>query len=77
MLTMTVDKFKSAALKLFVEVSQKKESIIITQHGKPLAKIIPFGDLPPKNIPGKLASTLLFEKDIISPVAENEWESCK
>jgi antitoxin (DNA-binding transcriptional repressor) of toxin-antitoxin stability system len=42
--------------------------IVITKRGKPLAQITPYRTscITPK--PGRLSDTLVFEKDVISPV---------
>ena len=77
MQTMAMSKFKTYALKIITEVSQTQESVIITKSGKAIAKIIPLTNFEKKNIPGKLANTLIFEKDIISPLGEEQWEACK
>jgi prevent-host-death family protein len=79
MQTMAISKFKTQALKLITEVAQSQESIIITKQGKAIAKIVPFAraDNGNKNQPGKLANTLIFENDIISPLGEELWEACQ
>ena len=79
MKTMAITKFKTQAFKLIDEVAQSQKSIIITKQGKAIAKIVPFteSDNGNKNQPGKLASTLIFEKDIISPLGEELWEACQ
>jgi prevent-host-death family protein len=79
MKTMAISKFKTQALKLIAEVAQSQKSIVITKQGKAIAKLVPFteADNGNKNQPGKLANTLIFEKDIISPLGEDQWEACQ
>jgi predicted RNase H-like HicB family nuclease len=38
---------------------------------------IPFAGSPKDHRPGKLAHTLVFEKDIVSPLGEEDWEACR
>ena len=77
MKSMAISAFKAHALQVIDSVAKQHTSIVITKHGKPLAKVIPFraSDKGPK--PGKLSSTLLFEKDIVSPLGEDMWEATK
>ncbi len=77
MKTMAITKFKAYALKIIDQVSKSNESIVITKRGKPLAELIPFKKPDQKNTPGKLANTLVFEKDIIAPPGNDMWEACK
>jgi len=77
MKTMAISQFKTYALKIIDQVAKSKESIIITKRGKPLAQVIPFIDTNKQNKPGKLSHTLVFEKDIVSPLGEKMWDSCK
>ena len=77
MKTRGISKFKSHALKILDQISKTQEIIVITKRGKPLAQISPYrnSDIYPK--PGKLSDTLVFEKDIISPLGEEMWDACK
>ena len=77
MKTMAISQFKAQALKILDHVSKSHEIIIITKRGKPLAKIVPYVNSDLKPQPGKLADTLIFEKDIVSPLGENMWNVCK
>ena len=77
MKTMAISQFKAYALKILDQVANSKESIVITKRGKPLAEVVPFRDPSKKPEPGKLADTLVFEKDLVSPLGENMWDSCK
>jgi prevent-host-death family protein len=77
MKTMAISEFKAHALKVIDQVAKNREKIIITKRGKPVAQVVPFVKDEKKNRPGKLASTLVFEKDIISPLGEKIWDSCK
>jgi len=75
--TMGISQFKAHALKVLGQIAKSQVGIIVTKRGKPLARVIPYrsSDVNPK--PGKLAEYLVFEKDILSPLGEDMWDSCK
>ena len=75
--TVAISQFKAHAEKILDQVSKTQENIIITRRGKPLARIIPFRDINTNPTPGKLADTLVFEKDIVSPLGEDMWDVCQ
>ncbi len=76
MKTMAISEFKTHALKLIDQVSQNHETIIVTKRGKPLARLLPYEETPDTIEPGRLAETLVFENDIITPLGEDLWEAC-
>lgn len=66
--------FKAKCLKLLNDVAETRESLVITKHGKALAKLVP---MPPENeLFGALAGSVLKEDDIIAPL-DNHWEACR
>jgi prevent-host-death family protein len=68
MKNMGISNFKSHALKVIDQVATTHEIIVITKRGKPLTQITPYKGSVSKHKPGKLAGTLVFEKDIVSPL---------
>lgn len=74
---MGISQFKSHAAKILIRLAKTQENIIITKRGKPLARIIPYHDADMTPRPGKLANTLIFEEDIISPLGKEMWDACK
>jgi prevent-host-death family protein len=75
MKTMAITDFKMHALRVLGEVAETREPVIVTKRGKPLAEIIPVAEKKPS--PGKLAETLVFEDDIVSPLGEEIWNACR
>ena len=75
--TVAISEFKAHAVKILDQVARTQENVIITRRGKPLARIIPFRNFNTKPTPGKLADTLVFEKDIVSPLGEEMWDVCQ
>jgi prevent-host-death family protein len=64
--------FKAKCLKLLDTVAETRQPLIITKHGKAVAKLVP---MPQEtDLFGTLAGSVLREGDIISPL-ENEWEA--
>ena len=60
--------FKAKCLGLIDLVSEQKKEIIITKHGEPLAKLVPFEEQMP-NLHGFLKGSLKIKGDIVhSPV---------
>ncbi len=75
MKTLAISDFKAHALRVIGQVAKTRESVVITKRGKPLAEVVPYSPKPP--VPGKLAETLVFEKDIVSPLGEEIWNACR
>ncbi len=75
MKTMKITDFKSHALQVLSQVAERKEAVLVTKHGKPLAEVVPYTETKP--VAGKLAETLVFEKDIVSPLNDRTWNACK
>ncbi len=67
-------KFKAECLKLMDMVNQTKEDIIVTKHGKPVAKLVPFQNNEVLPAFGFLKGTISKQGDIISPIDE-QWEA--
>lgn len=72
--SLSISKFKATCLSVLNDVNKQKKRIIITKRGKPIAEVIPF-DHSEKDIP--LKDAVAFIGDIISPVAQKDWEALK
>jgi prevent-host-death family protein len=77
MKTMAISQFKTHSLKVLGQVARTKETVVVTKRGKPLVEVIPFRHSDELPTPGKLADTLLFEEDIVSPLGESVWSACQ
>jgi prevent-host-death family protein len=69
-------KFKPHALQFFRKVEQTGNEIIITDHGKPVLKIIPFSEEPSEGLKALRNSVIKYE-DPTTPVGVEDWESLK
>lgn len=74
--TISVSEFKSKALGIFDRITKEQKEIIITKRGQPIAKVIPYSH-PDYSKPNRLQGYLINETDIVSPLGEDDWESCK
>jgi prevent-host-death family protein len=67
--------FKAKCLKLMDEVNEHHTEVIITKHGKPVAKLIPFKDATKVSGPfGYLKDTVTEITDITKPIDE-KWNA--
>lgn len=66
--------FKAKCLQLLDAVAEKRGTLVITKHGKPVAKLVPVA--PEQRIFGALKGSVVEERDIVSPV-DADWESAK
>ena len=77
MKTIGISEFKAHALKILDSIAKSHESLIVTRRGKPLVQINSCTSEDTDAQPGKLAHTLVFEKGIIAPLDEGDWEACQ
>ena len=73
MKTMATSEFKAHCLQVLGRVARTKKPVVVTKRGKPLVEVIPFRHNDESPVPGKLSKTLVFEKDIVSPLGESIW----
>jgi prevent-host-death family protein len=73
MKTVPAAKFKANCLALMDKVQETGEFVVITKHGKPVAKLVP-AERERRNMWGDLAGTVKILGDIESPVT-NGWET--
>ena len=66
-------KFKPKAFEYFRLVEQG-ESIVITDHGRPVAKIVPYSEEHGSAV-GALKGSLIAYQAPMEPVGESDWEA--
>ena len=70
---MAAGAFKVHCLRVMDEVQQKRETIVITKHGKPVVKIVP-ADQDKDEIYGFLKGKGKIIGDVVSPaLTPEEW----
>lgn len=66
--------FKAQCLRLLNEVAERRESLIITKRGKPIAKVVPIE--PEQALFGAMRSSVVEAGDLVSPI-DVEWEAAR
>lgn len=68
--------FKPKSLELFRRVEQTGEELIITDHGRPVLKIVPYSEDPEQWFRGLRNTVIRYDKPF-EPVGADEWEALK
>lgn len=75
--TMPAGVFKASCLAVMDEVQAKCESVIITKHGKPVAKLVPV-DTERDEIFGFMKGKIAITGDVVRPIiSASEWKRLK
>lgn len=73
MKTIAAGKFKAICLSLIDRIAQNHEPVVITKHGKPMVKVVPFDqekDMEQKPLKGAIT----YMGDVVSPI-DDQWEA--
>jgi prevent-host-death family protein len=74
---MAAGSFKTHCLAVMDEVLAKRETVLITKHGKPVAKLVP-ADKNADDIFNFLAGKGVVAGDTVSPaISDEEWGGLK
>lgn len=65
--------FKAKCLKVIDEVQRLRMQVVITKHGKPVAKLVPL-DEQAESFIGSMKGTMEIIGDIVAPLAV-KWEA--
>jgi antitoxin (DNA-binding transcriptional repressor) of toxin-antitoxin stability system len=68
--------FKARALELRGEVESSGESLILTDHGRPVLEVRPYEDKETDPLDTLRHSVVRYERPT-DPIADDEWESAK
>ncbi len=69
--------FKTKCLAIFDEVQAKHEAVIITKHGKPMAKVIPLNS-EASEIYNFMAGKGSIVGDVLTPaLSSKDWGECQ
>ena len=73
MKTMAAGSFKVHCLAVMDEVQSKREAVLITKRGKPVAKLVPI-EKEKDDIFGFMKGKITIHGDIVSPIiSPEEW----
>jgi prevent-host-death family protein len=77
MTTMPASEFKAKCLRIMERVRQRREEVLITKRGVPVAKLVPVKSAKSKkNVFGCMKGTVEIVGDIVSPsLSESEWSA--
>ncbi|OGC16277.1 prevent-host-death protein [candidate division WOR-1 bacterium RIFOXYA2_FULL_37_7] len=73
---MKASDFKAKCLELMDKVHDYHEEIIITKHGKPVARLVSAQAEPKKSIFGFMKDLAKIKGDIIAPI-DTKWDAEK
>ncbi|MDO9081436.1 MAG: type II toxin-antitoxin system Phd/YefM family antitoxin [Desulfuromonadales bacterium] len=68
--------FKPRSLEYFRKIEQSGEELVITDHGRPVLKVIPYVADPEECFRG-LRNTVLQYDNPLEPVGVESWEALK
>ena len=75
MRTIAAGVFKTNCLAIMDEVQKKRESVLITKRGKPVAKLVPAKDEAKDDFFDSWKGKLIIKGDIVGPIIPlDEWE---
>ncbi|MDF1614365.1 type II toxin-antitoxin system Phd/YefM family antitoxin [Desulfurivibrio dismutans] len=74
--TISKSRFKPRALEHFRRIQEDGQELIITDHNKPVLKIIPYREQP-SAVLRELRNTVRCYEQPLEPVGENDWEALK
>lgn len=63
--------FKARCLAVMDEVRRTGTAVVITKHGRPVARLVPVDDEPPTSF-GWMRGTIEFTGDVVGP--EPTWD---
>ena len=69
--TITATQFKAKCLAILDDVAAGGE-VVVTKHGRPVAKLVPVEDDPRRALVGSVRQ-LVSDEELIAPL-EDEWE---
>lgn len=68
--------FKAKALEYFREVESTGKELVITDHGKPVLKVVPYAYDPAEALRALRGSVVRYD-DPLEPVGLEDWESLR
>lgn len=77
MRTIPAARFKARCLRIMDEVKARREPVVITKKGRPVARLVPAEDSP-RDVFGSLAGQLEIAGDITAPViTPSAWKGSR
>ncbi len=76
MVSLSKSKFKARVLHYLRELASTGKPFIITDRGRPIAKVVPYRDNPEELLNG-LRHTVIHYDEPLEPVGVEDWEALK
>lgn len=70
--TIGAGEFKAKCLQLLDEVERRREELVITKRGRPVAKLVPVQT--DRALFGAMAGSVVVQGDLVAPIGE-PWEA--
>lgn len=70
-------RFKARALELFREVESTGQELVITDHDRPVLKLVPYSAPDPAETLRALRGSVLRYEDPTEPVGMEDWEALR
>jgi prevent-host-death family protein len=74
--TISKSRFKARALEYFRQVEHSGKELIITDHGRPVLKVIPYASDPAKALAALRGSVIRYDAPT-EPVGLEDWEALR
>ncbi len=74
--TVSKSQFKARALKYFRDVQESGRELIVTDHGRPVIKVVPYRP-DTDRLMRVLSGSVVDYRDPTEPIGESEWEALK
>jgi len=75
MKTVKASEFKATCLALMDEIAESQETIVITKHGRPVSRLIPYRETP-ASLFALHRGEIEILGDIVAP-SEDDWEASR
>lgn len=72
----TASNLKARCAAVLDEVVRKRQAIVITRHGRVIARLIPIEEEKPASVFGCTRGSITVKGDIITPI-EADWEASR
>jgi prevent-host-death family protein len=71
--TLAAAEFKATCLELMDRVRETGVEYVVTKHGKPVAKLVPYVEPKPRKVVGSMKGTVLKYERPFDPI-DGEWD---
>jgi len=72
-----VSELKTHCLRLLGEVARQRRELIVTKRGKPIARVVPFGEVRQDEVLARLRGTLIGGEKVEDFETGLRWEAAR